>query len=453
MFPVACGLYAKRLRLAASEGGALVLSATGCRIDSRGLLGIAAWRCPVSRNANGRTSSLEDVRTNLVGRLRVRQPEIEAAIFAYVRGMYGSIGSEDAEYQAGLGAAVAAVVDYALAGIDQGEGWSGPIPSAAITQARRAARNGVNLDTLVLRYIAGNRLLGEFVEDEADRSGYSSHTHALRQLRWRQELLLERLTAAVASEHRQEVERIGRSAEQCRRELVQQLLDGEPTDIAELEYDFEVWHLGVIASGTEAEKAVRGLADGLGRQLLPVLCGEGTVWAWLGGRRKLAITDIERVLAANGVAGVSLAIGEPRRGIDGWRQTHREAQAAMAVALRVSPGLTRCADVPLETALLQSPILARLLLETHLSPLDSLRIGGPMARETLRAYIACNHNISSAAHKLKVTRHTVENRLHQIEQTFNRPLHTHLGRLELALRLEELGARVSPGADTPPSAR
>jgi hypothetical protein len=83
--------------------GALVLSATGYRIDPKRLLGTGAWRRPMSRNANGRASSLEDVRTNLVGRLRVRQPEIEAAIFAHVRGMYGSIGKEDAEYQAGLG--------------------------------------------------------------------------------------------------------------------------------------------------------------------------------------------------------------------------------------------------------------------------------------------------------------------------------------------------------------
>jgi PucR-like helix-turn-helix protein/diguanylate cyclase with GGDEF domain len=398
----------------------------------------------MSRDANGRARSVEDVRANLVGRLRVRQPEIEAAIFAHVREMYGSIGSEDAEYQAGLSAAVTAVVDYALTGIAQDEEWSGPIPSAAITQARRAARNGVNLDTLVLRYIAGHRLLGEFVMDEADRSGYSSYSHALRQLSRTQELLLERLTAAVASEHRQEVDRIGRSAEQRRRELVQQLLDGKPTDTAELEYDFEAWHLGVIATGIAAEKAVRGLADGLGRHLLLVACGEGTVWAWLGGRRQLAITDIERVLAANGVAGVSLAIGEPRRRIDGWRQTHREAQAALSVALRMPPRLTRCADVPLEAALLQNPVLARLLIETHLSPLDGLRIGGQVARQTLRAYIACNHNISSAAHKLKVTRHTVENRLHQIEQLFDRPLRACLVRLELALRLEELGYPPAP---------
>jgi hypothetical protein len=404
----------------------------------------------MSRDANGRASSLEDVRTNLVGRLRVRQPEIEAAIFAHVRGMYGSIGSEDAGYQAGLGAAVAAVVDYALTDIEQGEEWSGPIPSAAITQARRAARNGVNLETLVLRYIAGNRLLGEFVEDEADRSGYSSHTQALRQLRGRQELLLERLASAITREHRQEVERMGRSAEQCRRELVQNVLDGEPVDTGRLDYDMDVWHLGVIATGTGAETAVRRLADRLGRQLLPVSCGEGTVWAWLGGRRKLAITDIEHVLVAEGGVDVSLAIGEPRRGIDGWRQTHREAQAALSVALRTSPGLTRCADVPLESALLQNPILARLLVETHLSPLDTLRIGGQVARETLRAYIACNHNTSSTAHKLKVTRHTVENRLHQIEQTFDRPLRACLVRLELALRLEDLGYITTPTPHGPP---
>lgn len=398
----------------------------------------------MSRNANGRARSVEDVRDGLVKRLRGRQPEIAASILVHVRALYGSTGNEDTEYQAGLSAAVAAVVDYALTGIEQGEEWSGPIPSAAITQARRAARNGVNLDTLVLRYIAGHRLLGEFVMDEADRSGYSGHDNALRQLRRTQESLLERLTAAVASEHRQEVERMGRSTEQCRRELVQKLLDGEPIDTAQLDYHFDVWHLGMIATGTGAEKAVRGLADGLGRQLLPVSCGEGTVWAWLGGGRKLAITDIERVLAANGVAGVSLAIGEPRRRIDGWRQTHREAQAALSIALRMPPGLTRCADVPLEAALLQNPVLARLLIETHLSPLDSLRIGGPIARETLRAYIACNHNISSAAHKLKVTRHTVENRLHQIEQLFDRPLRTCLVSLELALRLEDLGYPPAP---------
>jgi hypothetical protein len=388
------------------------------------------------KTQNGQTTALESVRA-VVDCLRARQPEIAAAILVHVCALYGSAGSEDAEYQAGLSAAVAAVVDYALTGIEQGEEWSGPIPSTAITQARRAARNGVHLDTLVLRYIAGHRLLGEFVADESDR--HSVHGHAVRQLRATQEALLERLTAAVASEHRQEVERMGRSAEQCRRELVQKLLDGEPIDTARLGYDFDVWHLGMIATGAGAERAVRGLTDGLGRQLLRVVCGEGTVWAWLGGRRRLAIPDVERVLVAERIPDVSLAIGESRRGIDGWRQTHREAQAALSVALRMPPGLTRCADVPLEAALLQNPVLAGLLIETHLSPLDSLRIGGPVARETLRAYIACNYNISSAAHKLKVTRHTVENRLHQIEQIFDRPLRTCLVRLELALRLKDLG--------------
>lgn len=390
-----------------------------------------------------RASSLEEVRAGLVKRLRARQPEIEEAIFARVRAMYGSVGSEDAEYQAGLRAAVAAVVDYVLTGIAQGEEWSRPTPSAAIAQVHRAARSGVNLDTLVLRYIAGHRLLGEFVKDEADRAGYSSHGHALHQLRRTQESLLERLTATVASEYTQERKRLERSPEQCRRELVERLLAGEPVDLASLNYDFDVWHLGVIAIGTGAEKAVRGLADGLGRQLLPVACGEGTMWAWLGGHRKLAITDIERLLPATGVASVSVAIGELRLGIDGWRLTHREAQAALPVALTKPQTLTRCADVPIEAALLPHELLTSLLVKNYLSPLSSPRDGGAVWRETLRAYFAKGCNATKAAVTLGVDRHTVERRLKKIETELGRLIPTCHAELEVALRLEGLGDTAS----------
>ena len=46
-------------------------------------------------------------------------------------------------------------------------------------------------------------------------------------------------------------------------------------------------------------------------------------------------------------AGVSSAIGEPGKGLDGWRLTHRQAQAAMRIALRRPQRLTRYADVAL----------------------------------------------------------------------------------------------------------
>ncbi len=391
---------------------------------------------------NGRTESPEGVSAGVVARLRLRHVAIEEVIYARIRdpASFGSAGSEDTEYLAGLRATVAAVVDYVLTGIEQGEEWSGSIPSVAVTQARRAAGCGVSLDTLVLRYIAGHRLLGEFVKDEADRAGYSSHGHALHQLRRTQESLLERLTAVIASEYQQERERMERSPDQCRRELVQKLLAGEPVDYSTgLDYEFDAWHLGVIATGTRAEKAVRIMANGLGRQLLAIVCGEGTIWAWLGGHRKLAMKDIEHLLLVNEISSVPLAIGELRRGIDGWRLTHREAQAALPVALSGPQTLTRCADVPLEAALLRHELLAGLLVKNYLSPLSSQKDGGVVLRETLRAYFAKECNAAKAGVVLQVDRHTVGRRLRTIEEALGRLIPTCRAELELALRLEEFG--------------
>jgi hypothetical protein len=290
----------------------------------------------MSRGVNRRGRPLEEVRADMIKRLRGRQSEIEAAIFDRVRAVPGSVRSEDAENRVGLRAAVAAVVDYSLTGIEQGEECSGPIPSAAIAQARRGARNGVSLDTIVLRYISGHRLFGKFVMDEADHSGLSSYASVQRQLRSTQEALLEGLITAIAHEHKQERERVAGTADQRRKELVQRLLDGEPLDTSDLDYELDSWHLGLIAVGAKPEKAVQSLADGLGRQLLLVPSSEKTVWAWLGGHRKLMITDAERLLSPKGAACISLAIGEPGRGIDGWRQTHQEAQAALLVALHTA---------------------------------------------------------------------------------------------------------------------
>jgi hypothetical protein len=392
----------------------------------------------MSVTKDGEAKLLDEVCAGLLKRLRARQSDTVAAILVRVRAVSGAGGIEDAEYQAALGTAVAAVVAYCLTCMEQGETCSEPIPSAAITQARRAARNGISLDTIVLRYIAGHRLLGELITDESDRSGLADHAPASRYLRRTQEAVLERLTAAIANEYDHERERMARSVEQHRRELVQRLLVGDHIDPGDLDYEFDdAWHLGLIATGARAERVVRRLADDLGRKLLQVSCDEDwTVWAWLGGRRKLAITDLERQLSARGAAGVALAIGEPGTGIDGWRQTHREAQAALLVALRNPRALTRCSNVALEAAVLRHEALTRALIASYLSPLDNLRMGAPVARDTLRHYFKCERNASSAASSLGVTRHTVENRLHQIEKALGRSLHTCLAELEVALRLE-----------------
>ena len=145
--------------------------------------------------------------------------------------------------------------------------------------------------------------------------------------------------------------------------------------------------------------------------------------------------------AITGVGGgVLLAVGEPAQGVEGWRLSHRQAQAALLVALR-SPrprGVTHYADVALLASVLRDEMLARSLIEIYLAPLERQRDGGRMLRDTLRAYLAAGRNASSAAVALGVARNTLESRLRTIEQSLTLPLSACLSELEVALRFEEL---------------
>lgn len=388
----------------------------------------------MSTSLHSKRGSLEDVRASLVTRLRARRAEFEEAIFARAQAVSELPPSEDAEYVTGLRAAVTAAVDYAFAGIEQGEDWSGMIPPATLVQARRAARHGVSLDTVLRRYAAGDRLLGDFVMDETDH--FPSDT--LRQVLRTQGVLVDRLMAAIATEYMHEADHLRRSSEERRAERVQRLLVGGSAVAAELDYELDAWHIGVIATGARAGAVIKALADDLGCRLLSVPRHDESVWAWLGGRHRLAILDIERLFSARGIADVSLAIGEPAHGIDGWRLTHGQAQRALWVALRSPRVLTRYADVLLLAPALGDQVLAKSLKEIYLAPLGSQRNGGAVSYETLRAYFAMGCNAATAATALHVDRHTVERRLRKIEDKLGRALHTCQAELEVALRLEEL---------------
>lgn len=130
-------------------------------------------------------AALDGVRAGLAERLHARRSELEEAIIARFRDVgFDPAAGEDLEYIAGARAAVAEAVDYGLVAIEQGEEWFGsgppPIPPAAVAQARRAARHGVSLERVLLRYNAGHTLLEDFVMQEAEHGDFSSDRMALR---------------------------------------------------------------------------------------------------------------------------------------------------------------------------------------------------------------------------------------------------------------------------------
>jgi PucR C-terminal helix-turn-helix domain len=373
-----------------------------------------------------------------LGRLRARHGELVPAILARVQGdAFDHAGGHDAEYVAGLHAAVAAAVEYALQGIEHGEHWTGPIPPAAAQQARRAARVGVSLDIVLRRYVLGSALLGEYILEEADRGERKALRGALRA----QAAALDRMLRVVTAAYADEQSRTQRSPERRRFEGVRTLLDDPTRQYPQLDYELDAWHLGLIATGGRAADLLRELAaaSAAGHRLLSVQPTERSVWAWLGGNDRLAVRDLEQVHArAPASHGVLLALGEPGLGPQGWRLTHQQAQAALAVALHHPRALTRYVDVALLSAALKDQTLAKALIETYLTPLDDSRNRGVTLRQTLQTYVACERNTSSTAIKLNVSRSTVEDRLHTIEERLERPLHPCPPELEIALELHRI---------------
>ncbi len=393
----------------------------------------------MSGDVRDATPTHGEVRSILATRLRLQRADVEDAILARVRALAASSGERDAEYLAGLSAAVAAVVDLCLTGIEHGEEWLGPIPTEALTQARRAAGNGVSLETVLRRYVAGHTLLSDFLMQEAERGDLLNQWAALRGVQRVLASLLDRLIVTITAEYSREAQRVDWSPEQRRADRLRRLLADEPVDLMDFGYELDAWHLGVIAKGPGGARAVADLAPELDRQVLLVSCDEETVWAWLGGQRRLdASSVLGQRRSCEAPAGVSLTIGEPGRGVEGFRATHRQAQEALQVALLKPQWLTRYADVALLTPWLRDVSRAQSLVEMYLAPLDRQRDGGEVLRQTLSAYFAAGHNIKASAATLGVDRSTVRRRVRTIEEGLGCSLQARQAELEVAMRLEVL---------------
>jgi hypothetical protein len=388
--------------------------------------------------------ALDGFRTVLATRLQARRLELEEAIFARFRETgYDPALGEDTEYIAGARAAVAEAVEFGLEAIEHGDGRQSAIPPAAVEQSRRAARNSVSLERVLLRNNAGHALLGDFVMQEAEHGDLAAHKNELRDVLKTLAEMLDQFTGSIANEYQQELQRMAHSPELRRIECVQRLLAGAPADASDLGYDFDAEHIAVIGLGAGARETITAAAARLGRELLCVARSDETVWAWYGGRRAPGIDELERVLSDKQPAGVSLVIGTPAPGIHGWRLTHRQAQAASLVAQRNPQRITRYADVALLAAVLKDNDLAQSLVDVYLSPLASQK-DWTTSRETLTAYFAAGCNAATAAVAIGVDRHTVERRLHAVETRLGRLLRACQAELEVALELVRLGVCEPP---------
>jgi hypothetical protein len=379
---------------------------------------------------------LQRARAETAARLVERRGEIEEAAVARIQSLLGD--PADPQLQDELTTVIAAAVDYAISAVEVGEGHASPVPQPLLHQARLAAREGVGLDSVLRCFLAGYTLFGEYLVREVPEGAAE-----LRGLLHDQAVFFDRLLEAIGGEYRREV-RGGRTQDQV---LLQarRLLGGETDDTAAVPYEFEGWHLGAVASGSEGGESANGNAES-NRRLLIVRQGDGMVWGWLATRRPPTRRDARRLVTMLGDGAAAVALGEPGQGIGGWRLTHMQAKAALPVVLRGWGGTVTYGDVGLLAAVLRDRVLVTSLHRLYLEPLEKSRDRGQTLRETLRVYFATDRNVSSTAAALGVNRNTVASRLRSVEESIGRQLSACAAEIEVALRLEELEDKAHPTA-------
>lgn len=354
--------------------------------------------------------SLEQVRLDVVERLRLRRPEALEAVVAY---MLSSVsdpdGVRDAQLTLGWREVAGACLDCGLLAIEQGEEWSGPIPPIVVIQERRAVRDGIDLSVSVARYITAYRLAWDFVLEEFGYGNISDRDRTLV-LRWASMAtmpLLTQLLAEVTQVHFSQLKHGMRTSAQNNARLARRILAGERVNADEIDYDFDVEHIGVIGRGEGAVKALAGVADRLGYQRWIVANDDGTVWAWLGTSRGCVAADIKEALSNNTCASVFAASGEPAVRLAGFRDTHGLAQAAYLVSQLSRERITQYADVAREARALQEPLHVKWLMRTYITPVAEHQDVAMLLR-ALEKFYEAGRVVDKAAKLLGIGRHTVE---------------------------------------------
>jgi hypothetical protein len=376
----------------------------------------------------------DDSRGLLLAGVRARQDEIARAVFGRIHAI-GEGAEADLEYRDGLRHAAEAAVDYTIDALEAPAGATCPVPDTVHSQARLAARRGVPLETVLRRYLAGHAMLGDFIAEEAERIELPAGV-----LRWvlrTQAAATDQVVADISGSYLREAASVQpRSTRQRRVEVVARLLNGELADPTGLDYDLDGWHLAMALRGPEGQAALDAISSTMDARKLIVPAADDTTWMWFGTRHRLEPSAVHHVASRSLAKGTWVGIGESAGGLAGWRLSHKQAAAALAVSMRRSEISTRYADVALLASVIGDDLLKASLRQLYLVPLDD----GPggVLRDTISAYLAARRNVTSAAAALSVDRRTVANRLRAAEERIGTSLDRCLGQLEIALQLDQL---------------
>ena len=325
-------------------------------------------------------------------------------------------------------------------------------PAAAVDYARRLAQQDVPAVLLIRAYRVGQARFLRHCIEELLRQSSGDHLEGLATLE-----MIETVSDYIDRVVEQVLTTFGQARDDWLRDRsavlamrVRELLASRPVDVGATEhalgYRLDQHHVGIVAwvdepPAADALERIRRVVGTLGRDLgcpatpLVVPADESSAWAWIPSKLSLARTK-ELDAATTSEPTVSLAVGEPARGIDGFRRSHRQAMSARGVALAAgdqrSP-ITPFVDVAPIAMLCADLDSARAWIHETLGELavDSSRNEG--LRETARVFLQTGGSYTATAEQMFLHRNTAQYRVRKAEEVRGRPLRD--GRLDVELAL------------------
>jgi hypothetical protein len=336
-------------------------------------------------------------------------------------------------------------------------------PTAALEYTRRLAQRDVPLHALVRAYRVGHgRFLGTCLDELArqirDVDLAVAVTRRLLELSFR---YIDRVSERVIVVYQEQRDRWLLTQTAARAGRVRQLLDGGAAGVDAAEtsigYRLRQQHLGLVAwvpeptlggdGLTRLDRLTAAIAEAVGcRRPLFVPCDQGVAWSWLPLETRTVVPwDVLRKVVDDYDPTARVAVGDAVPGLDGFRQTHRQALRAQDVAVFARPGtrVTFFSDVGPVALMLADADATRGWVRQILGRLGADDEHAAALRETLRVFLSMGSSYTATAELLRVHKNTVQYRVRKAEEAIGSPVHGRESDVELALRVcHALGAPI-----------
>ncbi|TYQ02618.1 UNVERIFIED_ORG: PucR-like helix-turn-helix protein [Gordonia westfalica J30] len=317
-------------------------------------------------------------------------------------------------------------------------------PTEEVIRTTRELAKAISLDTLVSGYQVGVAYWcsqwARAVERYCEGPGVSM---ALRVIDYGTTFLLswlQMITQRLSVAYREEAERLSREWSMARTEEARRILTSDDVDIASasrrLGYDLTRHHVAlvVVRHGTDQvplEATAREIAGTISSaRPLALLVDSDTLWCWIPTNTAARATPISD--------GVLCGQGQPGRGLDGFRGSHRQALEAVRVARLAAqpfPTVTYFADVELAALCSHDPAALSQFVTSVLGALTDSSPHVRLLRETLNSFYTENCNYRSTATRLGLHHNTIRYRLTKTEELLGRSVFDRRLETEMALTL------------------